>query len=70
MHPRLRGIPVHPPTIWIPRQSIHDGPTDRARLGYLQPQIVVRPRDRVVVLVDDEVVAVRVLVAEVEVHPV
>lgn len=65
MNPRLRRIPIQSPTIRIPRQSIHHGPTDRAVDRELETQIIMRSRYGMIVLVDDEVVALGVFISAV-----
>lgn len=62
MHPRLHRHPAPPHRIRIPRHPKRNREADRTRLGKLQPQIIVHARDRVVVLVDHEMVSVRVVV--------
>lgn len=55
MYPGLGGITVQPHAIGVTRQAVHDGPADAAGLVDLQTEVIVGARDRVVVLVDDEV---------------
>lgn len=63
MHPRLGGVPVHPRlAIRVSRQSIHDGPADGAGPVDLQPEVVVQPRYRVIVLMNHEVFAPTVVI--------
>lgn len=70
MHPRLRRISIQFPAVWIPRETIHDCPAEGTRLGKLESQIIMRASYRVIVLMDHKMVAVRVLIAQVEIYPV
>ncbi|KXH45576.1 ATPase [Colletotrichum nymphaeae SA-01] len=55
MHPRLRRIPIQPLGVRVPGQPVHHRPAHAARRVHLQPEVVVRARDRVVVLVHHKV---------------
>lgn len=66
MNPRLNRHAVGSLRVGITRQAIRDSKRDRARVGALKPQIIVHSRDRMVMLVDDEVAAVFMLVALVQ----
>lgn len=58
MYPRFRRVAVLPHRVRVSRRPVHDGPRRTARLINLETQVIVRPGDGMVMLVDDKVRAV------------
>lgn len=55
MHACFRGVAVQPQGIRIAGEAVHDCEADAGRAIALEAEIVVYPRDGMVVLVDHEV---------------
>lgn len=55
MNPCLGGISIQSNTIWVTWEPVHDGPTSTACLIDLEPEIIMRAGDGVVMLMNDEV---------------
>ena len=68
MYPGLRSVPTQPHRIRIPGQPIHNSEADGARLRYLQPQVIVNARHRMIMLMNNEMMALVMLIPLVKFH--
>lgn len=68
VYPSLGCIPVQLFTIRISRQSVHNRPRHRTRLGELQSKIIVRPSNGMVMLMDHKMVTSGMAVSTIKVN--
>lgn len=69
MYPSLSSVPIQTPAVGISWKTIHYCEADRTSRVTLQSEVVMGPCHRMIMLMDNEMPAISVLIAVVDVKP-